>query len=157
MIFLRTTLVLGMVFHKLVWEFKKREDRAVSREYLQEQNKFSLKSVIKFVKSLALIFLVFQTLFLDLFPISIEPQMLRIFGVIIYFAGLFIAVSGRLQLGNNWANLEDYQVLPQQKLVNTGLYAYIRHPIYTGDFLLILGLELALNSRCGLTSTIIRH
>ena len=50
MIFLRTTLVLGMVFHKLVWEFKKREDRAVSREYLQEQNKFSLKSVIKFVK-----------------------------------------------------------------------------------------------------------
>ncbi len=51
-----------------------------------------------------------------------------------------------MQLGKNWANLEDYQVLSGQHLVQNGIYRYIRHPIYTGDVLLILGLELALNS-----------
>ena len=31
-------------------------------------------------------------------------------------------------------------------MVSRGVYAYIRHPIYSGDLLLLLGLELALNS-----------
>jgi protein-S-isoprenylcysteine O-methyltransferase Ste14 len=35
-------------------------------------------------------------------------------------------------------------------LVTHGLYRYVRHPIYTGDMLLLLGLELALNSWCAL-------
>ena len=42
--------------------------------------------------------------------------------------------------------LEDYRVLPEQSIVNRGIYGYIRHPIYTGDILLLFGLELALNS-----------
>jgi len=36
--------------------------------------------------------------------------------------------------------------LSEQALVTSGIYKYIRHPIYTGDMLLLLGLELALNS-----------
>jgi protein-S-isoprenylcysteine O-methyltransferase Ste14 len=31
-------------------------------------------------------------------------------------------------------------------LVAAGIYRYVRHPIYLGDLLLVLGLELALNS-----------
>ena len=64
----------------------------------------------------------------------------------IYSLGLIIAITGRIQLGNNWVNLEDYQVIEGQRIVQTGIYSHIRHPIYTGDILLILGLELALNS-----------
>jgi protein-S-isoprenylcysteine O-methyltransferase Ste14 len=30
--------------------------------------------------------------------------------------------------------------------VQHGIYHYIRHPIYTGDLLLLIGLDLALNS-----------
>jgi protein-S-isoprenylcysteine O-methyltransferase Ste14 len=66
--------------------------------------------------------------------------------VILYSLGLSIAVIGRVQLGKNWVNLEDYQILSSQKLVDTGIYNYIRHPIYAGDILLLIGLELALNS-----------
>jgi protein-S-isoprenylcysteine O-methyltransferase Ste14 len=36
--------------------------------------------------------------------------------------------------------------LPSQGVVASGVYAYVRHPIYVGDLLLLLGLELALNS-----------
>jgi len=42
--------------------------------------------------------------------------------------------------------LEDYQILKGQSVVSKGIYRYIRHPIYTGDLLLLFGLELALNS-----------
>ena len=93
-----------------------------------------------------MLFLLFQTLFLDLFPISDQATALRIIGTAIYFVGLGTSIIGRLQLGKNWTVLEDYQILPGQAHVETGIYRYIRHPIYTGDILLLLGLELALNS-----------
>lgn len=36
--------------------------------------------------------------------------------------------------------------MTNQQFVTTGVYNYIRHPIYFGDVLLFLGLQLALNS-----------
>jgi protein-S-isoprenylcysteine O-methyltransferase Ste14 len=98
------------------------------------------------MKAMTFIFLAFQTLFLDLLPITNRPTTVRIIGTIIYFVGLATAVIGRLHLGMNWADLEDYQVLLKQSLVTNGIYRYIRHPIYIGDVLLLVGLELALNS-----------
>ena len=67
-------------------------------------------------------------------------------GTTIYFGGLAMAVIARLQLGKNWANIEDCRVSSGQSLITSGIYRYIRHPIYTGDILLLVGLELALNS-----------
>jgi protein-S-isoprenylcysteine O-methyltransferase Ste14 len=51
-----------------------------------------------------------------------------------------------VQLGRSWADIEDAGVHSKQRLVDRGLYAFIRHPIYTGDIVMLLGLELALNS-----------
>jgi protein-S-isoprenylcysteine O-methyltransferase Ste14 len=59
---------------------------------------------------------------------------------------LATAIAARFQLGENWANIETGQVLDSQSVVANGVYAYVRHPIYIGDLLLLLGLELALNS-----------
>lgn len=134
-----------MALHKFVWEFLKRSEGAPS-PVVGKPFRLGLKSLVKLGKTLALLFLVIQTLFLDVFPISAHPVFLRTAGIVIYFLGLSVAIIGRLQLGKNWANLEDYQVIPEQTLVKTGIYRYIRHPIYIGDVLLILGLEMALNS-----------
>ena len=144
MIFLRIFLFSGMVFHKAVWEYMKRGSLAEKKE--SRPFELTLKSLVKLFKSLVLLFLIVQTLFLTLFPILKEPFTLRVIGIAVYLLGLAIAVTGRLQLGRNWVNLEDYQVIPDQQLVKNGIYRFIRHPIYTGDILLILGLELALNS-----------
>ena len=144
MTILRIFLFLGLVLHKVVWEVLK---KPASRTTVSAPRPASgLKSLVKLVKIGVLLFLVVQTLFLDVFPISRDPQNLRVAGLILYVAGLAIAILGRVELGRNWANLEDYQVLSGQALVQTGIYRFIRHPIYTGDILLILGLELALNS-----------
>lgn len=141
---LRLILFLGLILHKLLWEVLKRRDRG-SRA-LPKPIKSSGSWPVKIVKGVILLFLGFQTLFLNVFPISDQSAPLRLIGTSLYFVGLTTAMTGRLQLGKNWADLEDYQVLPQQSLVTTGIYGYIRHPIYAGDILLITGLELALNS-----------
>jgi protein-S-isoprenylcysteine O-methyltransferase Ste14 len=56
------------------------------------------------------------------------------------------AVTARIQLGPNWSDIEKSYVKQEHALVAHGLYRVMRHPIYTGDLLLLLGLELALNS-----------
>ncbi len=106
---------------------------------------FSLRAV-KLAKVGVLAFLVVQALFLDLLPMTVDSLAWRTVGGLLFFVGLATAVAGRWQLGDNWVDLEDYQVLPEQGVVARGLYRYIRHPIYTGDLLLLAGLELALNS-----------
>lgn len=144
---LRLGLFLGLVVHKLVWEVLKR--RAPARAHRVESPAPPVRWMVKAVKVGVLSFLAVQTLFLDILPITSEPSSLRIIGVTgvtLYVLGLLTAVMGRLHLGDNWVDLEDYQVLQRQALVTRGIYRYIRHPIYAGDILLLVGLELALNS-----------
>jgi protein-S-isoprenylcysteine O-methyltransferase Ste14 len=141
---LRLTLFLGLVLHKLLWEILKRRNRTETP--MKNYSHSAYLWLIKMAKGVVLIFLAVQTLFLDLLPIAAEPTPLRIIGSAMYFSGLAIAVIGRLQLGKNWVDLEDYQVLQKQSLITSGIYRYIRHPIYTGDLLLLIGLQLALNS-----------
>jgi protein-S-isoprenylcysteine O-methyltransferase Ste14 len=145
---IRLILLLGMVAHKLVWEVMKRGEKAPAKPKAARPGspKSWFKSAIKLSKIFFLGFLVLQTIALNVLPISTPPAGLRMIGLLIYLCGLALAITARLQLGKNWANIEDYQLLPGQSLVQSGVYKTIRHPIYTGDILLVLGLELALNS-----------
>jgi protein-S-isoprenylcysteine O-methyltransferase Ste14 len=141
---LRVILLLGLVFHKVLWEMLRRRDGGYGKRRRMAKDRG--KSLVKSIKAVVLAFLIIQTAFLDILPISSRPTIVKMLGVCIYFLGLGTAVVGRIQLGKNWADLEDYQVLQGQSLVSSGIYRYIRHPIYAGDILLLLGLELALNS-----------
>lgn len=140
---LRILLFAGLVLHKLVWEIYKRRAPQTAAHLAAR----SLKTwIVKGAKTIVLVFLLVQTLFWNVFPITDAPAFLQIVGAVIFFAGLALAVAGRMQLGDNWANIEDAQILNKQTLVHQGVYGYIRHPIYVGDSLLLIGLELALNS-----------
>ena len=142
----RVLLVAGMIGHKALWEaLRIRAERARGRPAITRPPVF-LKRVLKAGKSGFLLLLIAQALFLDILPISAEPHALRAAGLLIFAAGLALAVAGRVQLGENWANLEDYSVLPDQRLVRHGVYRFVRHPIYGGDLLLLTGLQLAVNS-----------
>lgn len=142
MLFLKLYLLSGLILHKVIWEvLRKKAD-----EKPKETNSLSLFA-IKSVKIGILLGIIVQTLLpFDLFPISENPQTIRIIGTVIYSIGLLTAIAARFQLGDNWANIETGQVLQNQQVVARGIYRFIRHPIYTGDLLLLLGLELALNS-----------
>ena len=42
------------------------------------------------------------------------------------------------------------EVAPEQKVISTGLYAVVRHPMYAGAFFLLVGIPLSLGSLWGL-------
>lgn len=134
--FLRLYLLAGLVLHKLVWEIMKRKAPGGARG----------PAAVRAVKLAMLAGIVAQTLMPDVLPIAAGPAAWRLAGVVIYTAGLSLAVAGRVQLGANWSDIESAGVLANQVVVETGVYRYVRHPIYTGDLALLLGLELALNS-----------
>lgn len=141
MLLLQIFLFFGLVLHKVVWEVLRKK----SDEKLVESKSLSVTAV-KIVKIGILLGILVQIWLPEILPISSEPFVLRIIGVAIYTIGLLTAIAARFQLGDNWANIETGQVLDRQSVVAKGIYGLIRHPIYTGDLLLLLGLELALNS-----------
>jgi protein-S-isoprenylcysteine O-methyltransferase Ste14 len=103
-------------------------------------------SIVKILKIAVLVGIIIQTLVPPVLPISGDPLLFRVGGVALFTAGLVLAVSGRVQLGDNWLDIEDAGIRGGQTVVAAGVYRHVRHPIYGGDLLLLAGLELALQS-----------
>ena len=141
---LRIYLLAGLVLHKLVWEVLKWR---IARHGPGRRTAGSPRqTLVKTVKVGILLAIVVQTMLPDVLPITQEPTTIRFIGVALFTAGLLMAITGRLQLADNWSDIEAAKVLRNQAVVSRGLYRYIRHPIYVGDLLLLIGLELSLNS-----------
>jgi len=141
---LRYYLLVGLVTHKVVWEVLKRQQGRASTERRPSRS-FRL-TLVKAAKISVFLGIVAQTVVADVLPITQDSFTLRILGAAVYTVGLLVAILGRIHLDKNWTDIETPQVLSGQAVVSNGLYHYIRHPIYVGDLLLLLGLELSLNS-----------
>jgi protein-S-isoprenylcysteine O-methyltransferase Ste14 len=139
---LRLVLFAGLILHKVVWEFMKRR----TKQEAPARAPTRWLRAIKAVKLTVLAGIVAQTLAPEILPLSNTPSAVQFAGLFLYLVGLSIALTGRLQLGDNWLDIESASVKREQLVVSAGVYRFIRHPIYTGDLLLLIGLELALNS-----------
>jgi protein-S-isoprenylcysteine O-methyltransferase Ste14 len=78
---------------------------------------------------------------------SSVPLPVAVVGYVLVFAGLTIAQIVIIQ--NNYA-AANITVEPDQTLVSTGLYGLVRHPMYFGTAIMMLGTPLALGSWWGL-------
>jgi protein-S-isoprenylcysteine O-methyltransferase Ste14 len=144
---LRIYLLVGLVAHKVVWEMMKRADGAVASASVPRPSPGS--RFVRLVKIAILGGIILQTLMPEgwLAPVLSEtPLRLKIVGTAIFTIGDLLAIAARIQLGANWLDIEVARVLNHQVVVSSGVYSRIRHPIYVGDLLLLIGLELALNS-----------
>jgi protein-S-isoprenylcysteine O-methyltransferase Ste14 len=65
---------------------------------------------------------------------------LQLIGLTLYLAGMFLHWWARTHLRHYFGERVEYQA--GQRLIDTGPYAYMRHPIYTSLFLLATGLLL---------------
>jgi protein-S-isoprenylcysteine O-methyltransferase Ste14 len=74
---------------------------------------------------------------------SSVPPALSLIGDVAVAAGLGVVVLVVIQ--NRYASTT-VQVASGQKVVSTGLYGLVRHPMYTGNVLMLVGLPLALGS-----------
>lgn len=71
---------------------------------------------------------------------TLLPFVVRIVGVLLSFSGLYLFWLTHKALGVNWSPL--LEVKKEHKLITTGIYKHIRHPMYTAILVFTLGLGL---------------
>jgi len=78
---------------------------------------------------------------------SMVPAAVSVIGLVLVGAGLTIAMLVTIQNGYAAANVK---VESGQVLSSTGWYGFVRHPMYFGNVMLMIGIPLALGSYWGL-------
>jgi protein-S-isoprenylcysteine O-methyltransferase Ste14 len=78
---------------------------------------------------------------------------IRSVGVAATVAGLVLCVWARMHLGANWSDKVVLKV--DHQLVQSGPYAYLRHPIYSGVLLAIAGTATAVGEWRGLLALVL--
>jgi protein-S-isoprenylcysteine O-methyltransferase Ste14 len=73
--------------------------------------------------------------------LAIHSVALQVIGVVLFAAGLGLAVWARVYLGRNWGMPMTEKAEPE--LVTAGPYRFVRHPIYSGILLGFAGTALA--------------
>jgi protein-S-isoprenylcysteine O-methyltransferase Ste14 len=104
----------------------------------------------KFIISIAFLSLGATIVFSALdfrFGWSSMPATVSIAGDVLVAVGLGIAMLTTIQNGYASANIT---VESGQELVSTGMYSVVRHPMYSGNVVLMIGIPLALGSYWGL-------
>jgi protein-S-isoprenylcysteine O-methyltransferase Ste14 len=144
---LRLFLLSGLVLHKAVWEVLKRAGQKQSAPGGGNSKAGDpMLALTKAVKIGILLGILAQTVSPVILPLAADPTGLRVAGAALFAAGLALAIVARFQLGRQWSDIEVGSVSRDHSVIDTGVYGLIRHPIYTGDLMLLAGLELALNS-----------
>jgi protein-S-isoprenylcysteine O-methyltransferase Ste14 len=83
---------------------------------------------------------------------STVPVAVSVVGLVLVGAGLTIAMLVTIQNGYAAANVK---VEDGQQLSSTGWYGFVRHPMYFGNVILMIGTPLALGSYWGLLVVIV--
>ncbi len=75
--------------------------------------------------------------------LAVHSPVLGAIGVGLFACGIALAVWARIHLGRNWGMPMTQKAQPE--LVTAGPYRFVRHPIYSGLLLAVLGTALATN------------
>jgi protein-S-isoprenylcysteine O-methyltransferase Ste14 len=74
---------------------------------------------------------------------AISDPWLQGIGLAVFLLGLALAIWARLYLGRNWGMPMSQKADPE--LVTTGPYRFVRHPIYSGIILAMIGTTIAVS------------
>ncbi len=75
--------------------------------------------------------------------LAVHSWPLMIVGTVLFVAGLALAIWARVIIGRNWGMPTSERAEPE--LVTAGPYAVVRHPIYSGILLALVGTALAIS------------
>jgi protein-S-isoprenylcysteine O-methyltransferase Ste14 len=75
--------------------------------------------------------------------LAVHSLILGAIGAVVFTSGIALAVWARVHLGRNWGMPMTQKAEPE--LVTSGPYRFVRHPIYSGLLLGVLGTALVTN------------
>ena len=75
--------------------------------------------------------------------LAVHSPILGALGAVLFVSGLGLAVWARIHLGRNWGMPMTERLEPE--LITSGPYRFVRHPIYSGLLLGLIGSALATN------------
>ena len=75
---------------------------------------------------------------------QIHSVTLAVIGTVVFVSGLALAIWARVILGRNWGMPTTQRAEPE--LITAGPYAMVRHPIYTGILLGVIGTGLTIDA-----------
>jgi protein-S-isoprenylcysteine O-methyltransferase Ste14 len=75
--------------------------------------------------------------------LAVHNVVLEVIGTLLFACGIALAVWARLHLGRNWGMPTSQRAEPE--LVTSGPYRFVRHPIYSGLLIAVLGTALVDN------------
>ena len=75
--------------------------------------------------------------------LAVHSSVLETIGAVVFASGIALAIWARVQLGRNWGMPMTQKQEPE--LVSDGPYRLVRHPIYSGILLAMVGTGLAIS------------
>jgi protein-S-isoprenylcysteine O-methyltransferase Ste14 len=75
--------------------------------------------------------------------LEVDSPALGAMGAVVFASGIALAIWARINLGRNWGMPMTQKAEPE--LVTSGPYRFVRHPIYSGLLIGLLGTALATN------------
>lgn len=121
-----------------------------TKMYIYTMNKIKTKDIVLVTLQFILLIIFYIPLISNAFVL---PVAIKYTGAIISFFGFLVIALAIIQLNKNLTPFPT----PKQEgvLINSGLYKYIRHPIYSGIFIAAIGMALYNSSYWQLSISII--
>lgn len=133
--FILIILYMAITYHIIALKYRK----SSGFSYLSYVSRTFLVSLHVFIV-ITNILLYFWLISKDFYSV---PVALRVFGIVVFFIGLFIIFWGSY-------SLRKAVFVPENKLIARGPFAYVRHPMYLGGIIGAFGLAVFAGSLLGL-------
>jgi len=107
--------------------------------FVKHYKKFTPRTLIKYI-ILIFLFGFYITGYFDFAQLNFNIYWRFMAGLLIVFLGISLLFWAHFHLGKNWSPIIEKKFSKSRKLIISGPYKYIRHPIYTASFITLLGL-----------------
>lgn len=110
----------------------------IRSRFIKHYKKFTPRTLIKYIILVVLFFFYFLGYF-DFALLNLNI-FLRIFGgLLVILIGFLFFIWAHKHLGENWSPIIEKKFSKSRKIITSGPYRYIRHPIYAASFITLIG------------------
>ena len=107
--------------------------------FIRHSTKYTPKIFVKYIISIILMVFYFSGFF-DNATIPLSNIVRIAIGLPIAFLGFILFFWSHTHLGSNWSPVIEKKFSKSRNLVTSGPYHYVRHPIYTSSFIVLIGI-----------------